>query len=125
MAALAVAGAELEVDLSAFLPEGVTLEAAPSAEAAVPDQETVLEVASAQETVPDQETVPEVGSAPVADDSIDLALIESVDADLTAVEAALAALDDGTYGTCVVCRSAIEPDVLASDPVRRTCPAHA
>jgi DnaK suppressor protein len=47
--------------------------------------------------------------------------IDEVDRLLDSVEEALAALDDGTYGTCRSCGSAIEPDRLAEDPLMQVC----
>jgi hypothetical protein len=47
--------------------------------------------------------------------------IDEVDQLLDAVEEALAALDDGSYGTCRTCGSAIEPERLADDPLARLC----
>jgi DnaK suppressor protein len=47
--------------------------------------------------------------------------IDEVDQLLDAVEAALVALDDGTYGRCQACGSAIEPSRLAEDPLARAC----
>lgn len=62
--------------------------------------------------------------APVAEPPVDLVALQAIEDDLTAVEAALAALDDGSYGSCAVCAAAIDADALAADPVRRTCAAH-
>ena len=47
--------------------------------------------------------------------------IDEVDRLLDSVEGALAALDDGTYGTCRSCGSAIEPHRLAEDPLVQIC----
>ena len=47
--------------------------------------------------------------------------IDEVDRLLDSVEEALAALDDGTYGTCRSCGSAIEPNRLAGDPLVQVC----
>lgn len=47
--------------------------------------------------------------------------IDEVDRLLDSVEEALAALDDGTYGICRTCGSAIEPDRLAGDPLVQAC----
>jgi RNA polymerase-binding transcription factor DksA len=47
--------------------------------------------------------------------------IDEVDGLLDAVEEALAALDDGSYGTCHACGSTIEPSRLAADPLVRMC----
>jgi DnaK suppressor protein len=40
------------------------------------------------------------------------------------VDVALAALDDGTYGTCGVCGHAIDDRDLDADPLVPRCPAH-
>lgn len=157
-------GAEIEVDLSAFLPEGVTLDdgsneaptdeaqesteladeapdsavtdgyelavdradpAEPAVSAEVAGEPAEVTVRTATDDEPAAEDLaPDPEPPVVVDDSIDLDLIDAVDADLSAVEAALSSLDDGTYGSCAVCRSAIAADLLASDPVRRTCLAH-
>lgn len=37
------------------------------------------------------------------------------------VDAALARLDAGTFGTCEVCHTPVEPERLAADPLTRTC----
>jgi hypothetical protein len=47
--------------------------------------------------------------------------IDEVDQLLDSVEEALAALDDGTYGVCRTCGSAVEPSRLAGDPLVRVC----
>lgn len=142
-------GAELEIDLSAFLPEGVTVGSEADeevdhpldvpAEAGVPT-DAVAEAGAEAPTESDEIPADPIESVPVeaptpdaptpdaptpVDDSIDLELLAAVEADLDAVEASLAALDDGTYGTCAVCRSEISAELLASDPVRRTCSDHA
>jgi DnaK suppressor protein len=44
---------------------------------------------------------------------------------LAEVEAAVARLAAGTYGTCEVCREALDPDRLDARPTARTCVAHA
>lgn len=51
------------------------------------------------------------------------AMLRQAAGELDGVEAALRRLDDGTYGTCEVCRTPI-PDVVDADPVGRRCPAH-
>lgn len=99
---------EVEVDLAAFLPEGVQLATDPG-----PD--------GAEEGEPASDLSP-AGSPD--GDRIDLELLGHLEADLDAVGVALAALDDGSYGCCAVCTSPIPPEVLAQDPVRRTCDAH-
>ncbi len=40
---------------------------------------------------------------------------------LREVDAALGRLDGGTFGTCEVCRGAIEPELLSADPLVRVC----
>jgi len=49
--------------------------------------------------------------------------IDEVDRLLDEVEAALARLDDGTYGTCAGCGSAIDDARLSREPTVRTCTA--
>jgi RNA polymerase-binding transcription factor DksA len=53
---------------------------------------------------------------------------EGVERDLEArydaVLAALERIEAGTYGTCMVCGEAIEPERLAADPAATTCIAH-
>jgi len=49
------------------------------------------------------------------------ALLESL---LAEVDAALARLEDGSYGLCVACGDAVEVDRLAADPLLRFCLDH-
>jgi RNA polymerase-binding transcription factor len=51
----------------------------------------------------------------------DLALRDRSRAALAQVEAALAALDDGSYGTCVECGNPIAPERLEAIPWAPTC----
>jgi DnaK suppressor protein len=44
---------------------------------------------------------------------------------IRAIEAALARVDDGTYGRCQVCGAAIEAGRLATTPETDLCAAHA
>ncbi len=44
--------------------------------------------------------------------------------ELDDVETALTRLDDGTYGTCQVCGTAIDDEVLAQRPQARVCDEH-
>lgn len=55
----------------------------------------------------------------------ELAALAQVQDDLSDVDRALAALDDGTYGTCQVCGEALPDELLAESPVARLCAAHA
>jgi DnaK suppressor protein len=54
----------------------------------------------------------------------ELAALRQVQDDLGAVDRALAALDEGTYGTCAVCGVALADAVLAASPVARDCGEH-
>jgi hypothetical protein len=49
--------------------------------------------------------------------------IDEVDRLLDEVEAALARLDDGSYGTCAGCGAAIDDARLSVEPTVRTCAA--
>ena len=51
----------------------------------------------------------------------DLAIMERVDAELADVDAALARLDQGTYGTCEACGRAIPDARLEALPATRFC----
>lgn len=96
----------VEVDLAAFLPEGTSLGDS------TPGDGTDL-------TSPDAATEPDPGPA------VDLAALVPVEHDLDVVEAAIAALDAGTYGICQVCGEAMPTADLADEPVRRACARHA
>ena len=54
----------------------------------------------------------------------DLSILDSVEAELADVERALARLDEGTYGTCEVCGSAIGDERLEVLPAARYCVVH-
>jgi RNA polymerase-binding transcription factor DksA len=118
--------AEVDIDLTAFLPEGVTIDLGPQGADASAAAESPDAGESPVEELPDR--AEQQGSDPAAaggQDAIDLELLDAVEQDLNAVDAALRSLDDGTYGTCAVCRVPIPAEVLAEDPVRRTCVEHA
>ncbi len=51
------------------------------------------------------------------------ATIDEVDHLLDEVEAALTRLDEGTYGACGICGTAIDDASLSTDPTARTCAA--
>jgi RNA polymerase-binding transcription factor DksA len=59
-----------------------------------------------------------------ADAPDDSALLDRVDADLGAVDDALRRLDDGTYGSCQVCGTRLDPASLAANPLLTLCPSH-
>jgi RNA polymerase-binding transcription factor DksA len=51
----------------------------------------------------------------------DLAILESIEAELADVELALRRLDDGTYGTCEACGRPIDEERLEAIPAARLC----
>ncbi len=91
------ASQEVEVDLAAFLPEGVEL----GAEAA--GDETATAVPAAHQASPP---------------AVDLEALSQIERDLDAVDAAIAALDAGTYGTDPATGQLIDDARLAEDPTR-------
>lgn len=54
----------------------------------------------------------------------DLSILEQVEAELADIEHALRRLDDGTYGTCEVCGTAIPEERLEAMPAARLCLEH-
>lgn len=52
-------------------------------------------------------------------------LADALEAQLHVVEAALARIEDGSYGTCAVCGSAISPERLEAMPASVRCIDHA
>ena len=116
--------AELAVDVTAFLPPGVAV--GPETVTEADDADEADEVAVADEAARTEapvdlapEAAPEPARAP-----LDVANLERIEAEFAAVDLALAALDDGSYGRCVVCAEPIDEALLAADPVRRGCAAH-
>ena len=62
------------------------------------------------------------------EDSIEVSVereLDVIEASLAAIEHALDALDDGTYGQCEVCANPIEPTRLEARSSERRCFAHA
>jgi hypothetical protein len=55
----------------------------------------------------------------------DVQFLDQVSAELTAAEAALARLEDGTYWTCEQCGRPIEAAALEGDPLLARCSDHA
>ncbi|HXZ82563.1 MAG TPA: TraR/DksA C4-type zinc finger protein [Acidimicrobiales bacterium] len=51
-------------------------------------------------------------------------LLAEAERDLRAIEVAMERLAGGTYSTCELCGSPIEPERLAVAPTERTCAAH-
>lgn len=94
---------EVEVDLAAFLPEGVSVAAVGADE--------VDEVAEG-------EGAGELTSAPRGSSGVDLDALRQIELDLDAVDAAIAALDAGTYGIDPETGERIDDALLAADPTR-------
>jgi DnaK suppressor protein len=78
---------------------------------------TAKRQADASDNVPDSG---EIASAAVARE-VGIAEVERDIAELSAIDAALRRLDDGTYGRCVVCGAAIEAARLARSPEAARC----
>lgn len=71
----------------------------------------------------DSETQPGPGSSGPEPDDLSVELDRS-EAELDGVEQALARLDAGTYGSCEVCATTLDPAALAGAPTLRRCPVH-
>lgn len=54
----------------------------------------------------------------------DFSILDQVQAELEAVERALARLDEGSYGKCEACGERIADERLAAMPAARFCVAH-
>jgi DnaK suppressor protein len=52
------------------------------------------------------------------------AILDVLNSQHREVAAALARIENGTYGTCEVCNEEIEADRLEADPSAKTCKAH-
>ena len=50
--------------------------------------------------------------------------LAAAEAELDAVEHTLQRLDDGSYGSCEVCGTALDDAQLAGDPTARYCSGH-
>jgi RNA polymerase-binding transcription factor len=48
-------------------------------------------------------------------------VLDAIEAELAAVELALARLDAGTYDTCEACGATLSDEVLATAPTSRLC----
>jgi DnaK suppressor protein len=77
-------------------------------------------VAAARDASTDDEHDPE-GATLAYERQHVAALAEAARADLTEIEAALARLSDGGYGTCETCGAPINRERLAARPAARTC----
>ncbi len=67
------------------------------------------------------EVEPVIGEEVIAPSRSPEERIDEVDRLLDAIEQALGALDDGSYGRCATCESAIDATRLAEDPLAREC----
>jgi RNA polymerase-binding transcription factor DksA len=80
------------------------------------------------DSVPDTELVGEIDDNDAADRFEDFeertSMVNTLQTRLQDVEKALAAIADGSYGTCAVCGKDIEADRLAANPAARTCKEH-
>ena len=118
-------GQEIEVDLAAFLPDGTELaDESDDLTAVEVDVVDVVEV-DLVEVIEDPEgnvTVVEVDVVEVvaaADaPAVDLEALTQIERDLDAVDAAIAALDAGTYGIDPATGQPIDDVLLAADPTR-------
>ncbi len=50
--------------------------------------------------------------------------VDRIEVDLAEVDAAMARLDDGSYGRCAVCGTVLDDDMLQASPTARSCPDH-
>ena len=105
--------AEVAVDVGAFLPDGVELTAdeVPADEApaeSTPEASGSSEVSGSSEAPGSQ------------DRPVDVAALDQLERDLDGVDAAIARLDDGTYGLDPATGEPIDDALPAEDPTRRT-----
>ncbi|MGD0219300.1 MAG: TraR/DksA C4-type zinc finger protein [Acidimicrobiales bacterium] len=65
-------------------------------------------------------------AAPPPESALDEArvLVAEVEAELGAIEQAIERLEKGTYSTCELCGSPIEPERLVAAPTERRCGEH-
>jgi DnaK suppressor protein len=92
-------------------------------DAAGPDRPRDAEVSAPAVAIALAEAVPGSGGEEAVPSGSPEEAIDEVDRLLDAVEAALAALDDGSYGSCRRCGSAVELVRLADDPLAQDCEA--
>ena len=77
-------------------------------------------VAAARDAATDDEHDPE-GATLAYERQHVAALADAAREDLAEIQAALARLADGSYGTCQACGQQISPERLAARPAARTC----
>jgi RNA polymerase-binding transcription factor DksA len=73
---------------------------------------------------PAQEADPNDQASSLDDYQENRAVVDVLNARHHDVVAALARIEDGTYGTCSVCGKAIETERLDADPAANTCKEH-
>lgn len=98
-------GLEVEIDVAAFLPD---------------DAEPVRDVEIPDDPPAHEEQVEPAPSAPTAaaGGTVDVEALSQIERDLDAVDAAIAALDAGTYGVDPVTGQPISDALLAENPTR-------
>jgi hypothetical protein len=115
-------GQEIEVDLAAFLPDGAELAdesddlTAVEADVVEVDVVEVVEDPEGNVTVVEVDVVEVVAAADAP--AVDLEALTQIERDLDAVDAAIAALDAGTYGIDPATGQPIDDVLLAADPTR-------
>lgn len=92
---------ELHIDVAAFLPEGVELDTSGPEVDADPQEQSAVTSEAASPAPP-----------------VDLEALDQVERDLAAVDAAIAALDAGSYGLDPATGEPIDDALLAEDPTR-------
>ena len=115
-------GQEIEVDLAAFLPDGTELAdesddlTAVEVDVVEVDLVEVIEDPEGNVTVVEVDVVEVVAAADAP--AVDLEALTQIERDLDAVDAAIAALDAGTYGIDPATGQPIDDVLLAADPTR-------
>jgi RNA polymerase-binding transcription factor DksA len=89
----------------------------PEATVDTPGQATVDAPDDTADDTPEARAVAEERAA-------ELAALRQVQRDLAAVDRALAAIDEGAYGTCAVCGAPLADEMLTDSPVATACPEH-
>ena len=63
-------------------------------------------------------------AAPTPDPTFSMVTLETIEREVAGVARAIETIDDGTYGSCEHCGTAISPDRLRTDPLLVRCDAH-
>ena len=107
----------------------------PSDQPSVPDEEAQFPARSVLSPVhdfevdlssflPEGSSLEEHSEPEPAPEPVDLAVLTQIESDLAAVDRALTALDDDSYGRCDACGEPIEAERLQANPVGRQCGRH-